>query len=112
MSCRCFKKYGRRKPYMFVGAFCMGGSVWMLLNPPYAGASLLSLWFGFFYIVYYVWESITAVPYNAFGAELSENSDERTGAFFMEGLFEGLGAMVMVASPIAFKMISMPGISD
>jgi len=112
LSCGCFKKYGRRRPYMFVGAFFMSGSVWMLLNPPYVDGGLLSIWFGFFYVTYYVWETITAIPYNAFGAELSDNSDERTGAFFMEGLFEGMGAMAMVSAPVGFAMISVPFYSN
>merc|ERR1719454_2063272 len=104
--CRCFKRFGRRKPYMFVGAFFMGISVWMLLNPPYASATMLSVWFGIFYLTYYVWESITAIPYNAFGAELSDCSDERVGAFFFEGLFEGMGGFVMVIAPVGFAYYS------
>merc|ERR1719502_1799716 len=111
-TCKCFKKFGRRRPYMFIGSFMMGGSVWMLLNPPYASSTLLSLWFGFFYVAYYLWESITAIPYNAFGAELSESSEERTTAFFMEGFFDGAGSMIMVSAPVAFTFIFIPGYSD
>jgi Na+/melibiose symporter-like transporter len=84
---------------MFVGCFCYGAFLYLLLNPPYGGATFLSIWFGATYTLFFLADTFTNIPYNALGAELSEDSNERTGLFFVSGLFDGFGTLVALSLP-------------
>jgi Na+/melibiose symporter-like transporter len=65
----------RRKPWIAVGAGIAGMGLFKILNPPAAaGATYLLGWS----LVLYAGWTMVSVPYNAWGAELSEDYDERT----------------------------------
>jgi len=91
---------GRRKPFMFVGCFFYSGFLWLLLNPPYTSENKLALWFGCFYTLYFLANTITCIPYDALGPELSEDSGQRTGLFFVSNLFDGVGTLIALGMPI------------
>jgi len=97
---------GRRKPFMFVGCFFYSFFLWLLLNPPYASATTLSLWFGCFYTLYFLANTFTTIPYDALAPELSENSKERTGLFFVSNLFDGVGTLVALGLPIIMTKLA------
>lgn len=64
-----------RKPWIAVGAPIAGLGFYQLLNPPAAvGAGHLLGWS----VVLYAGWTLVAVPYTAWGAELSDDYDERT----------------------------------
>ena len=75
LSDRTKSKFGRRKPWMAVGAIVMMTAAFLLFNPKeevtnsYLLIWSMLLWLG--------WTMIN-IPYYAWGAELSENYDERT----------------------------------
>lgn len=69
-----FRGY-RRKPWIAVGAVIAGMGLFKILNPPDAvGAAYLLGWS----VVLYAGWTMVAVPYMAWGAELSADYDERT----------------------------------
>merc|ERR1719353_1489766 len=97
---------GRRKPFMFFGCFIYSAFLFMLLNPPYAGTTQLSLWFGTCYTLYFLSNTFTTIPYDALAPELSEDSSERTGLFFIANLFDGVGTLVALGLPIIMTRLS------
>lgn len=65
----------RRKPWIAIGAVIAGIGLYRILNPPLgADAAYLLIWS----VVLYAGWSMVAVPYTAWGAELSSAYDERT----------------------------------
>lgn len=97
---------GRRKPFMFFGCFMYSGLLWLLLNPPYASVTRLSVWFGMCYTLYFLSNTFTTIPYDALAPELSEDSRERTKLFFVANLFDGIGTLVALGLPSIFTMFS------
>jgi Na+/melibiose symporter-like transporter len=75
LSDRFRLRHGRRKPWIAVGAVIAGLGLYKILNPPAAvdGAYL----FGWSMVLYAGW-TMVAVPYLAWGAELSADYNERT----------------------------------
>ncbi|MEQ9490073.1 MAG: MFS transporter [Alphaproteobacteria bacterium] len=92
----------KRKPFIALGAVIAGPALWMLLMPsPGADAAYLLLWS----VVLYVGWTLIYVPYTTWGAELSEDYNERTrlttwreGASLLGIL--GAGAVVAIAAPL------------
>ena len=56
----------------------------LLFSPPSmkTGTYNLSIWFGIFYVLFFIAETITNVPYLALGPELSSNSKQRERLYF------------------------------
>ena len=81
-------RHGRRRPFMFVG--CWGYALFyvLLFSPPVALGELgIAVWFGAFYLIFYLFDTLTNVPYGALGPELSCDSTERSSLFFFVGFF-------------------------
>ena len=72
-------KMGRRKPFMLIGCGFYALFLVCLFCPPSFRTSTksLSIWFGVFFIFFFLAESVTIAPYLALGPELSSNSKER-----------------------------------
>ncbi|MCG3198365.1 MAG: MFS transporter [Candidatus Omnitrophica bacterium] len=88
LSDRTRARWGRRKPWLAAAAIPTGIAFTFLLVPPVgldaAGATLwLTLWT---FLFFFFWGMVT-VPYEAFGAEISADYDERTRLL---GLRDGL----------------------
>ena len=69
-------KMGRRKPYMLIGCGFYAVFLILLFSPPSFRTSSrsLSIWFGVFFVLFFMAESVTIAPYLALGPELSSNS--------------------------------------
>lgn len=80
LSDRLRWRLGRRKPLILLGALLAAAAMLQLFDPPAAiGAGFLTLWA----ILLYLGWTLVAVPYTAWGAELSADYHERariTGA--------------------------------
>ncbi len=85
---------GRRKPFIAVGAVLCAIALLAVFNPPIGvGALYLGLWYGLLYLGW----SLVMVPYTAWGAELSDNYDERSRiTSWREGM--GLIGIALAAS--------------
>jgi len=106
----CRHRGGRRRPFMIVGAPLYGLFLLALTTPPFMVPSMLAVWFGVTYIAFFLTNTFSNIPYDAWGPELTENSDERARLFFLSGLFDGGGTLFAFALPFAgFKIAQMAG---
>lgn len=108
-------KWGRRRPFMFGGCFFYAFLFVMLFSPPTAlSGTQVALWFGFFYVLFYLADTLTNVPYGALGPELTDDTLERNSLFFYVGLFKGVGILCAAVLPImaSFYYTSYPDSSS
>ena len=92
VSDRYETRWGRRKPWIFLGALLAGFALIRLFQPPQdVTASYLMIWA----IVLYLGWTLIAVPYTAWGAELSDDYHERSK---ITGLREGLTLIGILAA--------------
>ena len=95
-------KYGRRKPFIFFGSFLYITFLLLIFNPPFLTSTpeYLSLWFGFFYVLFFIADTIVNVPYVALGPELSKNPSEREELYAWFYFFQYIGVLVTAISPV------------
>src|SRR5690242_1157653 len=74
-------RLGRRKPFMIVGCGFYALFLILFFSPPNDKLTPLqiSLWFGLFYVLFFVTDTICNIPYYAMGPELSNDTKEREG---------------------------------
>ena len=101
-------KFGRRKPYMFVGCFFYAIFLIFLFNPPSmrTGITYITMWFGTFYVLFFIADTVTNVPYLALGPELSRDSKEREKLYIFFYLFQYLGVLFASAAPVIINRYS------
>ena len=94
----CRSKSGRRRPFLIYGCVPYAFCLLMLLFPPSAlsdgDGSSLAMWFGVFYILFYLMQTITVIPYDAFGPEVTDDPVDRSKLFMFCTVFDGLGKEV------------------
>ena len=65
-------KYGRRRPFMAAGCIPYGVMFFLFFTPPEGlGSFGISIYYGIFYILFYLGDTVATVPYDALGPELS-----------------------------------------
>ncbi len=102
----CRSKHGRRRP--FIAAACVPYGICLvgLLFPyPTFDGVTTSIWFGIFYILFFLCNTAANIPYDAIGPELTDNSDDRSRLFSLVSLFEGLGSLAAVALPVLLRTL-------
>jgi Na+/melibiose symporter-like transporter len=76
---------------MFIGAIPYGLAFILLLSPlPSLDAAGLATWFGAFYIIFFLFNTFTNIPYDALAPELTDNEGDRQKLFFVCTMFDGL----------------------
>ncbi len=99
MSDRTHTRWGRRRPYMAVGAPLCALAFWALFNPPHHIApSAAAAWFTATFILYFVFHTVYALPHYALGPELTLDYHERSRLF---GVREGFTILGTIAAAIA-----------
>ena len=95
-------KMGRRKPFMLIGCGFYTLFLVLLFSPPSmkTTSKALSIWYGIFFILFFISESITIPPYLALGPELSSSSKEREKLYYYFYLFQYIGVLFAAAAPI------------
>lgn len=92
LSDRHKTRWGHRKPWIFFGALLAGFALVRLFQPPSdVTASYLFVWA----IVLYIGWTLIAVPYTAWGAELSDDYNQRSK---ITGAREGLTLIGILAA--------------
>jgi GPH family glycoside/pentoside/hexuronide:cation symporter len=72
-------RFGRRRPYILLGAILCGFMFALLWSPPAGlGVHALAIYVLIVSILYYLAYTIFAVPWSALGLEMSDNYNERT----------------------------------
>jgi GPH family glycoside/pentoside/hexuronide:cation symporter len=82
ISDRCASRFGRRKPFIFVGAILTGllfPTIWMV--PDAWSTTATTVYLFVVLIIFYSVYSVFSVPYEALGAELTPDYGERSKIF-------------------------------
>ena len=100
-------KIGRRKPFMLIGCGFYALFLVLLFSPPSLRTSSksLSIWFGVFFVFFFLAESVTMAPYLALGPELSSNSKEREKLYYFFYVFQYIGVLFAAAAPILMNKL-------
>ena len=100
-------KMGRRKPFMLIGCGFYALFLVLLFCPPSLRTSSksLSIWFGVFFVFFFLAESVTMAPYLALGPELSSNSKEREKLYYFFYVFQYIGVLFAAAAPILMNKL-------
>ena len=102
----CRSKHGRRRPFIMTGCVPYGVFLFLLCSPPSGLSSWnTSNWFGCFYILYYIMNTYSNIPYDALGPELTDNYEDRSRLFFISGLFDGFGTILTVTTPVGLQLM-------
>jgi GPH family glycoside/pentoside/hexuronide:cation symporter len=101
MSDKSRSQWGRRRPFMLVGAALSAASFLMLFAPPALSPSALIAYMIAAQILYSTAYSLFAVPYMALPAELTQGFDERTRLLSFRTVFVSIGQMLATAGTAA-----------
>ena len=94
-------KFGRRRPFLAIGCIPYGLCLVGLLTPPRSlSSTAVSIWFGVFYICFFLCTTFCNIPYDAMGPELTDNPEDRSRLFFLCTIFDGLGSLLAVLMPV------------
>ena len=78
LSDRFRSRWGRRRPFMLLGALPFGVGFFLMFSPPpFAGNVAIALYYALVFILYDTAFTIVNAPYAALTAELTEDYDER-----------------------------------
>lgn len=106
---RTRSRFGRRRPWMLLGAIPMGLTFVMMWSPPASlDGNMLLLWMGVAILGFYTALTTVDVPYTALGAELSDGHHERTRIFGWKRVLWGLGSLGSVAGIAALGSLPDP----
>ena len=95
-------KMGRRKPFMLIGCGFYALFLILLFSPPSVNTTskALSIWYGVFFVLFFMAESVTIPPYLALAPELSYNSKEREKLYYFYYVFQYTGVLFAAGAPI------------
>ena len=94
-------RFGRRRPFVLVGCILYALCLIALCSPP-TGQSPgnTGAWFGCFYILFFLTDTITAIPHNALGQEITSDCDQRRLVFMVAKIFQAFGMIAAAALPV------------
>ncbi len=102
LSDRSQTRWGRRRPYMLIGAIPLGLTAWLLYSIPaeLTGAAAFLAILGTF-LLFDTMHTLTSVPYYALTPELTHDYDERTSLTAVRMVFSVVGYILGAAGTTA-----------
>ena len=101
ISDRTHTPWGRRRPWLALGAPFTAVSVIALFGPPTGLTPFdAALWFGVTFTLYFFFHTIYWVPYSALGYELTLDYNERSSLFGWREAFALGGTLLAGATPL------------
>ena len=103
-------KWGRRKPFMLIGALISAASfigIWLV--PPHWGSMAMVWYLILLSVIFYTGNTFFLVPYNGFGYALSDDYNERTALFAYKAVVGSVGGFLL---PWCYWFITRPFFSD
>jgi len=94
-------RFGRRRPYIGVGAIFLSMSMYFLFNPPEASPYFETIWFGVTIFCLFLFWTAIVVPYESLGPEITFDYDERTTLLGMRDGALIAGTLAAASSPAA-----------
>ncbi|MCU0667909.1 MAG: MFS transporter [Myxococcota bacterium] len=111
LSDRTNSRFGRRRPYIALGAPLCAIAFYALFAPPERlDVGQASTWFAISFVAYFVLHTVYALPHYALGPELTLDYHERTRLFGYREAFAILGTVIAAAAPGA--LMSAGGLSE
>lgn len=105
-SDRTQSPYGRRRPYIFIGALALAVSLYQLFTPPPGGSPQTeTIWFTGWIVALFLFWTVVTVPYEALGPELTFDYNDRTRLFAVRDGLLIAGTLAAAASPALFRQI-------
>ena len=107
-------RFGRRRPYMFLGALALAAVIWQLFTPPETDAAGAAWWFSLCMFTLSVFWTAVQVPYEALGPEITFDYHQRTELFAWRDGFLLLGTLFAAATPALLDQVLDlgPGAAD
>ena len=97
---RTRSRWGRRRPWLALGAPGAGLAFLAMFAPPEAfGPAAAGAWLAVMYIVYSIFQTVYQIPQYGLGAELSLDYRERNSLFSVEQAFSVAGTLFASAIP-------------
>lgn len=100
LSDRTRTRWGRRRPWIAVGAPFAAVSFWALFSPPADLEGLAAIsWLAITYALFYVGHTAYIIPHYGLGAELTDDHHERTRIFGWREAFVIVGTLIAALAP-------------
>ena len=100
-------KMGRRRPFMLVGMSFYAIFFVLIFNPPAnADSFTISIFFGVFYVLFFIADTVCNIPLYALGPELSTDSREREKLYIIIYIFQYMGVLFASAGPIIYNKLA------
>ncbi|VVS91914.1 MFS transporter [Desulfoluna spongiiphila] len=103
LSDRTVTPFGRRRPYIAIGATILCLAIACLFNPPQLGEAWTTAWFFIWLALVFLSWTLAVVPYEALGPELTFDYHERTVLFGYRDGFLIAGTMVAAIVPVIIR---------
>jgi Na+/melibiose symporter-like transporter len=94
-------RLGRRKPFMLFGCGFYAFFLVILFNPPDSLTSpvTIAIWFGSFYVLFFLADTVCSIPYLALGPELSNDTKEREKLYILLYSSQYIGVIFTSLAP-------------
>lgn len=100
VSDRTRSPWGRRKPWIAIGAPGAALAFFALFSPPEALSGTPAMtWLLTTYVLYYLFHTVYQIPHYGLGPEITQDYHERSSLFGLSEMFTVAGTMVAAALP-------------
>ncbi len=99
ISDRTVSGFGRRRPYIAVGAVFVALFIFLLFNPPEGSPAFETVWFGTCIYALFLFWTVVTVPYESLGPEITFDYNERNALFALRDGLLIAGTLAAAISP-------------